>query len=80
MTTLTGPPRLGSQHPRLKTLVAGRFASVGYPAQPPSWKEAMDTVRLHLCVQWLGTPTGWVPPSTHTDDWVAEALDLAERV
>jgi Phosphotransferase enzyme family len=44
------------------------------------WSEALDAARLHLCVQWLGAPAGWVPPQAHRHDWMAEALELAERV
>jgi hypothetical protein len=38
---------------------------------------SLDAARLHLCVQWLGTPPGWTPPTEHAHDWMAEALELA---
>jgi hypothetical protein len=41
------------------------------------WQVSLDAARLHLCVQWLGTPTEWTPPTEHAHDWMAEALELA---
>jgi hypothetical protein len=41
----------------------------------------VDLARLHLAVQWLGwAPPGWVPPEGQRHDWLAEALELAERL
>jgi Phosphotransferase enzyme family len=38
---------------------------------------ALDAARLHLCIQWLGTPPDWTPPPDHAHDWLTEALELA---
>ena len=36
--------------------------------------------RLHLAVQWLGWSSDWSPPIEHRQDWLAEALDSANRL
>jgi hypothetical protein len=41
---------------------------------------SLDAARLHLCVQWLGTPAQWTPPPDHAHDWLTEALELAATV
>jgi hypothetical protein len=41
---------------------------------------ALDHCRLHVAVQWLGWASGWSPPPEHAQDWLAEALSLAERL
>jgi hypothetical protein len=42
--------------------------------------EALDYCRLHLAVQYLGWAPGWAPPPAQAQDWLAEALRLAERL
>jgi hypothetical protein len=42
--------------------------------------EALDCCRLHLAVQWLGWSPVWSPPPEHAQDWLREALTLAERL
>jgi hypothetical protein len=41
---------------------------------------ALDHCRLHLAVQWLGWAADWVPPPEQRQDWLGEALRLAERI
>jgi hypothetical protein len=41
---------------------------------------AIEAARLHLCVQWLGTPSEWNAPPEHAHDWRTEALELADLV
>jgi Phosphotransferase enzyme family len=38
------------------------------------------TARLHLCVQWLGWSSRWLPPASQARDWRREAEDLAMAV
>jgi Ser/Thr protein kinase RdoA (MazF antagonist) len=41
----------------------------------------LDLARLHLAVQWLGwAEPGWSPPAGQQQDWLGEALVLAERL
>ncbi len=41
----------------------------------------LETARLHLAVQWLGwAPPEWTPPEGQRHDWLAEALELTERI
>lgn len=41
---------------------------------------ALAACRLHLALQWLGWSAAWTPPPEHAHDWVAEAVDAAERL
>jgi hypothetical protein len=41
---------------------------------------ALDDCRLHLAVQWLGWSGNWSPPVEHRQDWLGEALRLAEKI
>lgn len=38
-----------------------------------------DFCQLHLCIQWLGWAKDWEPPAEHRQDWLQEALQLADR-
>jgi hypothetical protein len=50
-------------------------------APPPElFLQALDDCRLHLAVQWLGWSAHWSPPAPHRQDWLSEALHLAEKV
>jgi Ser/Thr protein kinase RdoA (MazF antagonist) len=41
----------------------------------------LDLARLHLAVQWLGwAEPSWKPPAGQRQDWLGEALALAERL
>jgi aminoglycoside phosphotransferase (APT) family kinase protein len=41
----------------------------------------LDYARLQLALQWLGwAPPSWTPPEGQRHDWLAEALELAERL
>jgi hypothetical protein len=42
--------------------------------------EALDCCRLHLAVRWLGWSPRWSPPPEHAQDWLREALCLAEKL
>jgi hypothetical protein len=58
------------------------LAQAGGP--PPAREEelltALDYCRLHLAVQWSGWSSGWSPPAEHAQDWLGEALGLAEKL
>jgi hypothetical protein len=41
---------------------------------------ALDFARLQLAVQWLGWEPRWEPPVEHRQDWLGEALQLAEHL
>jgi hypothetical protein len=41
---------------------------------------SLDLCRLQLAIQWLGWSSAWVPPPQQTHDWMAEAIQLIERV
>ena len=47
---------------------------------PAAFLTALDYCRLHLAVQWLGWSTGWSPPPEQAQDWLGEALGLAEKL
>jgi hypothetical protein len=50
------------------------------PLQETRFLEALDHCRLHLAVQWLGWSDNWTPPPEQAQDWLGEALGLAEKV
>jgi hypothetical protein len=49
-------------------------------ADERAFLEALDYCRLHLAVQWLGWAPDWVPPPAQAQDWLGEALRLAEQL
>lgn len=51
-----------------------------WPPAPEEFLTALDYCRLHLAMQWLGWSPGWTPPPEHAQDWLGEALGLAERL
>jgi hypothetical protein len=54
----------------------------GYPGRisDDEFLESLDCCRLHLAMQWLGWSAQWSPPPEHSQDWLAEALFLAEKL
>lgn len=59
-----------------EAIVSAYRAAVGLAALPD---RALDFARLHLAVQWLGwAPPSWVPPEGQRQDWLGEAVALAE--
>jgi hypothetical protein len=51
-----------------------------WPPAPDAFLAALDYCRLHLAVQWLGWSKDWTPPPEHAQDWLGEALGLAEKL
>jgi hypothetical protein len=79
----------------LGALVAGHWseekkrelASAHYSALPTprelsceEFLEALDYCRLQIAVQWLGWSPGWSPPPEQAQDWLFEAISLAEKL
>jgi Ser/Thr protein kinase RdoA (MazF antagonist) len=57
-------------------IVAAYRSAIG---STPFSDRDLDLARLHLAVQWLGwAPPEWVPPEGQRNDWLAEAMELAE--
>jgi aminoglycoside phosphotransferase (APT) family kinase protein len=53
----------------------------GVPMESPEeFARSLEYCRLHLAVQWLGWSTDWTPPSEERQDWLLEALGIAERL
>jgi thiamine kinase-like enzyme len=50
------------------------------PPVPDAFLTAMDYCHLHLAVQWLGWSPEWSPPPEHAQDWLNEAMRLAEKL
>jgi hypothetical protein len=51
-----------------------------WPSTPGAIMTALDYCQLHLAVQWLGWSTEWSPPPEQAQDWLREALRLAEKL
>jgi len=50
------------------------------PSDAAAFLTALRYCRLHLAVQWLGWAPYWTPPPEHRQDWLGEALHLAEEL
>jgi aminoglycoside phosphotransferase (APT) family kinase protein len=80
----------------LAALVGGRYPEAmresmlqayraAIPANDSAWRDATGDepllcARLHLAIQWLGWAPGWSPPHEQRHDWLAEAMETAERL
>jgi aminoglycoside phosphotransferase (APT) family kinase protein len=54
-------------------------AYAGEPGVPPFTPRAFDLARLQVAIQWLGwAPPEWEPPEGQRQDWLAEAVAIAE--
>jgi hypothetical protein len=59
--------------------IVAAYRSVADPASCSA--RQLDLARLHLAVQWLGwAEPSWRPPEGQRQDWLGEALALAERL
>jgi Ser/Thr protein kinase RdoA (MazF antagonist) len=52
----------------------------GWRPDRETFLSALDCCRLQMAVQWLGWSPGWSPPAEHAQDWLTEALTLAEKI
>jgi len=52
----------------------------GWPPEPDAFLAALDCCQLHMAVQWLGWAPAWSPPPDQAQDWLNEALRLAEKL
>jgi aminoglycoside phosphotransferase (APT) family kinase protein len=51
-----------------------------WPPAPDAFLTALEYCRLHVAVQWLGWFGQRRPYSAHAQDWLGEALRLAEKL
>jgi hypothetical protein len=51
-----------------------------WPPAPDAFLVALDYCRLHVAVQWMGWSPEWSPPPEHAQDWLGEAMGLAEKL
>jgi hypothetical protein len=49
-----------------------------WPPAPDQFLNAFRLCRLHVAIQWLGWASEWKPPADFTQDWMGEALRLAQ--
>lgn len=54
--------------------------AAGWPPSLPELIEAVEYCQLHISVQWLGWASDWAPPKIHAQDWLGEAVRLANRL
>jgi Phosphotransferase enzyme family len=79
----------------LAALTAGRWRNdepldlaAAYCAALPvelrsSWADflqGLQLCRVHVAVQWLGWSRTWSPPEAHAQDWIGEAVRIAETL
>jgi hypothetical protein len=68
---------------RARLLAAYRSALLAHGADVPPMTEmlvAFDRCRLHFALQWLGWSPGYEAPPGIKQDWLGEAIDLADRL
>jgi Ser/Thr protein kinase RdoA (MazF antagonist) len=59
--------------------IAAAYRTTAGPFSPSA--RELDLARLHLAVQWLGwAEPSWTPPPEQRQDWLGEALSLAEEL
>ena len=81
LAALTGGRWHAMQRGRL--LAAYRAALLVLGADVPPVNEmlvALDRCRLHFALQWVGWSPGYEGPPGRHQDWLGEALDLADRL
>ena len=59
-----------------QALKAAQGATLNWDALVRGWYAC----RLHLAVQWLGWSQDWSPPAEQKQNWLAEALKVAQRL
>jgi hypothetical protein len=70
----------GWNEPEVVELAAAYASGMGGGSEPLSTVVAvLDACRFQQCIQWLGWSHRWIPPAEHAQDWLAEAVALAER-
>ena len=52
----------------------------GWPPPQDAFLAALDCCRLHLAMQWLGWSQQWSPAPGKAQNWLSEALRLAEKL
>jgi aminoglycoside phosphotransferase (APT) family kinase protein len=79
LAALTAGRWTAQQKTALALAYRDALAAEGFPRPPvDDFLTALALCRLHLAVQWLGWSPGWRPPAEHTQDWLGEALGLAQ--
>lgn len=66
-----------------EALALAYFSALGEPgwrSSPDAFLTALDCCYLHLAIQWLGWSAEWSPPAEHAQDWLGEALRVADRL
>jgi aminoglycoside phosphotransferase (APT) family kinase protein len=68
-----------------RTELAVRYHAEVHPASEAwlphdAFMRALDCCRVRLAVQHIGWAKPWTPPAAHTQDWLGEALEAAERI
>lgn len=52
--------------------------SHGVRYEPKEFLRGLNLCRLHLAIQWLGWSANWSPPPDHRQNWLAEAVQMAD--
>lgn len=52
----------------------------GSPRPLPELADALEWCRLHLAMQWLGWSAGWSAPAEQAQDWLGQAVTIADRL
>ncbi|MGH9021973.1 MAG: aminoglycoside phosphotransferase family protein [Acidimicrobiia bacterium] len=64
----------------VEAYVAAMSLSGKWPLDADATMAGVLCCRLHLAIRWLGWAPWWSPPNDHTNDWLREALHLADAL
>ncbi|WP_244884896.1 phosphotransferase family protein [Singulisphaera acidiphila] len=65
---------------RFKMAESYRMALAGSAPLPDQFSADLDACRLLLAVKWLGWSADWSPPADQRQDWLGEAVALADAM
>ena len=75
----------GKWSPEEQAALVSAYGHVQFPGKRSrvvqnQFLEDLMYCQLHVAIQWLGWSAEWSPPEEHQQDWLCQALQLADRL